>query len=82
MNDRYDALLADCAKLSSRDNRRAIDLIIDEAMDNANYTIDVEKAAPREDWDRLFVGTIASLLACGDYNANVRKFFAARGISF
>lgn len=82
MYDRYDALLADCAKLRSRDNRRAIDLIIDEAMDNANYTVDVEKAAGREDWDRIFAGTIGSLLASGDYNANVRKFFTARGINY
>jgi hypothetical protein len=80
MNKRYDALLADCAKLRSRDNRRAIDLIIDSACDNANYTIDVEKAAPAEQWDSLFVGSIGGLLAGGDYNTNVVKFFAARGI--
>lgn len=82
MNKRYDSLLADCAKLRSRDNRRAIDLIIDSACDNANYTIDVEKAAPAEDWDRLFVGSIGNLLAFNEYNANVRKFFTSRGISY
>jgi len=51
-------------------------------MDNANYTIDVEKAAGREDWDRIFAGTIGSLLASGDYNTNVRKFFTSRGINY
>ena len=81
-NARYYALLAGCEKVKSPANRKAIDLIIDEACDNANYTIYTEKAAELDEWDGLFVRSIATLLACGDHNANVRKFFVARGINY
>lgn len=82
MNKRYDELNAACERLRSSANRCWVGNIIAEAADNASFTIEVEKAAPAEDWDRLFVGSIATMLACGDYNANVCKFFAARGISY
>jgi hypothetical protein len=78
----YETLSAACAKIRSRDNRRAVDLIIVEAYDNANYTVYVEKAASEDRWAEIFAGSIGSLLANGEYNANVVKFFAARGISY
>lgn len=82
MNNRYDALLAGCESLKSSANRCWVNYVIEEAAENASFTIEVEKAATPEDWDRLFVGSIGSLLASGDYSKPVVKFFAARGISF
>jgi len=82
MNKRYEALTAACERIRSSANRCWVRHVIDEAAENASFTIEVEKAAPAEQWDSLFVGSIGCLLAGGEYNANVVKFFAARGISY
>ena len=82
MNQRHDALKAGCERVRSSANRCWINHIIDEAAANADLTINVEKAAPAEDWDRLFTGSIGVLLAYGDYNRHVKSFFTTRGISY
>jgi hypothetical protein len=79
---RYHALKADCERVRSSANRCWIDYIIEEAAENASFTIQVEKAAPADQWDSLFTGSIGVLLSGGEYNKRVRVFFAVRGITY
>lgn len=78
---RYDALNADAAKIKSRDNRMAVDAIIDSARINANDTVRDERL-PLSDWDYMFTATIGSQLSSGQYNRHVVAFFTTRGITF
>jgi hypothetical protein len=78
---RYDKLLADCSKIESRDNRLAVDEIIDSARINANDTVRDEKL-PLADWDRFFTATLASILSEGGHNHHAVAFFTKRGITF
>lgn len=81
MDKRYTALLADCSKIKSRDNRRAVDEILDSARINANDTVRDEHL-PESEWDRRFVGTLEGILADGGHTHHVVAFFTARGITF
>jgi hypothetical protein len=78
---RYDAFNADAAKIKSRDNRLAVDAIIDSARINANDTVRDEHLALSE-WDRVFTGTLEGILADGGHNRHVIAFFTTRGITF
>lgn len=80
MNKRYEDLMDASNRVRNYDNKMAIMQIVWEAADNASDTVNIEKAAPAEDWDRLFVGTIGVLLASGEYNKQVIQFFAKRGV--
>ena len=81
----YDKLYTDlnnaCAKIKSRDNRWAVDAIIDSARINANDTISDDKR-PESDWDYFFKATLASILSDGGHNRHVVAFFTTRGISY
>ena len=79
---RYDALKAACERVRHSGNRCWIDYIIEEAAENASFTIEVEKAASADQWDRLFTGSIGSMLSTGSYDKRVRVFFATRGITY
>jgi len=78
---RYDAFNAMASKIKSRDNRLAVDAIIDSARINANDTIRDEKL-PLSDWDRMFTATLAGILSDGGHNRHVVQFFVSRGIAF
>jgi hypothetical protein len=78
---RYTALLAACDKIKSRDNRLAVDNIIDSARINANDTIRDERL-PLSDWDSMFTSTLASILSDGGHNRHVVAFFTTCGISY
>lgn len=78
---RYDALNADASKIKSRDNRLAVDAIIDSARINANDTVRDEHM-PMSDWDHMFTATLASILSDGGHNRHVVAFFTTRGIRF
>lgn len=78
---RYDALNTDAAKIKSRDNRLAVDAIIDSARINANDTVRDEHL-PLSDWDNMFTNTLASILSDGGHNRHVVAFFTTRGITF
>ncbi len=78
---RYDAFNAMASKIKSRDNRRAVDAIIDSARINANDTVRDEHL-PLTEWDRMFTATIGGILADGGHNHQVVKFFTTRGITY
>ena len=78
---RYTGLLTACDKIKSRDNRNAVDNIIDSARINANDTIRDERL-PLSDWDNMFTSTLASILSDGGHNRHVVAFFTTRGITF
>lgn len=78
---RYDSLNADAAKIKSRDNRLAVDTIIDSARINANDTVRDEHM-PLSAWDGMFTATLGSILSDGGHNRHVVAFFTARGITF
>lgn len=78
---RYDALNADASKIKSRDNRNAVDAIIDSARINANDTVRDEHL-PLSDWDNMFTNTLASILSDAGHNRHVVAFFTTRGITF
>ena len=77
----YYKLLDDCKKIASRENRDAVDYIIDSARINAEDTI-LEGNATESDWDRMFIGTIGSQLSTGEYNRHVLGFFTKRGVEY
>lgn len=78
---RYDALNADASKIKSRDNRNAVDAIIDSARINANDTVRDERL-PLSAWDNMFTNTLASILSDAGHNRHVVAFFTTRGITF
>ena len=78
---RYDTLNADAAKIKSRDNRLAVDAIIDSARINANDTVRDERM-DLSAWDGMFTATLASILSEGGHNRHVVAFFTTRGITF
>lgn len=79
----YDTLLAAAPKRVTRfDIADQIDEVLDSARINANDTIYIEKAAPESEWNLIFKGTIESILAFGDYSAEVKAWFAAQGIRY
>jgi hypothetical protein len=71
----YETLQAACDKIADNATRQRVDYLIDQGRDNATFTIETEKAAPAEDWERLFKGTIELLLSCEDFSEEVRTFF-------
>ena len=78
---RYAAFNAMASKIKSRDNRLAVDAIIDSARINANDTVRDEHL-PESAWDGMFTATLASILSEGGHNRHVVGFFTTRGISF
>ena len=55
--------------------------MIENARENAQYTIDVERAAPANEFDRLMIGGIEDALACHPTPLEVIQWFAAYGIT-
>ena len=55
--------------------------MIENARENAQYTIDVERAAPANEFDRLMIGGIEETLACQPTSTEVVQWFAAHGIT-
>jgi len=80
-DSRYNAFNSAASKIKSRDNRLAVDEIIDSARINANDTIRDERL-PLSDWDHMFTATIGSILSEGRHNRHVVAFFTSRGISY
>lgn len=55
--------------------------ILENARENARHTIDVERAAPANEFDRLVIGGIEETLACRPASVEVVQWFAAHGIT-
>jgi len=67
----------------SKDYYEALEDILESARVNANDTVFVEKAAPPEEWGRIFRGTIESQLSSYNWKTpkhrqNARAFFAEK----
>lgn len=58
----------------------AVGDLIGSGIDNAYTTIVEERAAPTEDFGRLFRGSIGGLLASGEHSNKVVEFFDRYGI--
>lgn len=74
-------LFAESDKVKNLANRETINSLIDSGRINANDTVFLEKAAPVEEWETIFKGSIGTLLASGSYNHRVVAWFAKRGIA-
>ena len=55
--------------------------MIENARENAQYTIDVERAAETAEFDNLVVSGIEDALACHPTPPEVIQWFAAHGIT-
>ena len=55
--------------------------MIENARENAQYTINVERAAETAEFDNLVVSGIADALACHPTPPEVIQWFAAHGIT-
>ena len=55
--------------------------MIENARENAQYTINVERAAETAEFDNLVVSGIEETLACQPTSTEVVQWFAAHGIT-
>jgi hypothetical protein len=77
----YNKLYAQSLRLRSVVNARRIQYLLDESADNAALTIYTERAAAPDQWHRIFVGSLESLLCTNDEPKAVIAWFARRDIT-
>lgn len=81
MKDLADQLIRAAEKLTNAENRARVLHIIYDAYHNATLTTCVEKTAPLDQFDNIFILSVASLLSDRDtINGHVKRFFSTRGI--
>lgn len=80
MINKIDALYKECGQIANAANRATVDYLLGSGVCNADYTVYDEKTAPESDWERIAIGSIASLLSEGGYNRHVVGWFARRGV--
>ena len=79
---RYTELDYQAGKIRNDAMRVSIEYILEQAWDNAEQTVFVEKERTVAEWDDIFIGSIQCILAYGTYKARTVAWFAKRGITF
>ena len=77
----YNKLYAQSLRLRNLTNARRIQYLLDESADNAALTIYTERAAAPDQWHRIFVGSLESLLCDSNEIKAVTAWFARRNIT-
>jgi hypothetical protein len=77
---RADKLFRAADSIKSNTLRIEVRNLLCGGAENADDTIFVEKAAPLEDWDWIFAGSIASTLCCNQVSKQAAQWLARRGI--